>query len=148
MVTDVLLGRDCVIEVAAESTPGVEPTYPADYNAIDLARDVTMNREKTEIDVTNRESAASGYTAKSQGLKSFSVEFEAHKEADGATPSTGMAALRAAWADNSTIWVYITHGNDTTKAACKVGGGSMAQPLDDAVTESFTLTNIGAVTDA
>ena len=143
MATDVLLGRDCILEIAPDSggTAGA-------YAVIDLARDVTMNREKTEIDVTNRESAASGYTATSQGLKSFSVEFEAHKEATGETPSTGMTTLRDAWDSNDTIWVKVTHGNNTTTSACKVGGGSMSQPLDDAVTESFTYTNIGEVTDA
>lgn len=143
MATDVLLGKDCILEIA----PDVAGS-PGTYDAIDLARDVTMNREKTEIDITNRESAASGYRATSQGLKSFSVEFEAHKEASGETPSTGMTTLRNAWASNDTVHVKVTHGNTVTTCACKVGGGSMSQPLDDAVTESFTLTNIGAVTDA
>lgn len=141
MATDVLLGRDCILEVAPDAGGS-----PGTYEIIDLARDVTLNREKTEIDVTNRQSAASGYQATSQGLKSFSVEFEAHKEAAGETPSAGMDLLAQAWESNETVWVKVTSGNETITAACKVGGGNEEEPLDDAVTISYTLTNIGEVT--
>jgi hypothetical protein len=139
---DILLGKDCVLEIAPD-----DDGEPGAYAEIDLAKDVTMDRSKDEIDATNRNSAKSGYKAKVSGLKDFSIEFEAHKEAAGQVASTGMTTLRSAWASNATVWAKVTHGNNTTEAACKVGGGSMSQPLADAVTESFRLTNIGEVDD-
>lgn len=143
-----LLGRDTFLFV---NTGVLSADGTGTWVEVDLATDLTVDRSKTEIDVTNRESARSGYTATAQGLKALKVEFDSHKPAEGETANAGSALLAAAFLDNSVIEAVVADGDINTGTAvpaqffeANVGGGSEAQPLNDAVTVATSLTNLGA----
>jgi len=147
-MTTPLLGRDTYLYVNTGTEAG---DGTGTFTEIDLAKDLTVDRSKTEIDITNRESARSGYTATAQGLKSLKIDYDAHKPALGETANAGSAAIAAAFLDNSTVEIVVADGDINTGTSvpatffvANVGGGSESQPLNDAVTVATSLTNIGA----
>ena len=148
-MTVVALGRDQYLYVNTGTKDGTGEGGGEVWTEAGLAADVTYNREKTEIDVTNRESARTGYTATAQGLKSFSIEYDTHKPALGETPNPADALLRDAWLTNSVEEIIISEGPASgtsvpcTFAEVNVGGGSESQPLNEAVTSNVKLTNVG-----
>lgn len=149
-MTVVALGRDQYLYVNTGVKDGTGTNVDAVWTEVGLAADVTYNREKTEIDVTNRETARTGYTATAQGLKSFSIEYDTHKAALGETPNAADQLLTDAWLNNTVEEVIISDGPASgtavpcTFAEVNVGGGSESQPLNEAVTRNVTLTNVGA----
>ena len=149
-MTVVALGRDQYLYVNTGVKDGTGENVDAVWTEIGLAADVTFNREKTEIDVTNRESARTGYTATAQGLKSFSVEYDTHKPALGETPNAGDQLISDAWLNNTVEEIIVAEGPASgTSVPCvfaevNVGGGSESQPLNEAVTSNVSLTNVGA----
>ncbi len=149
-MTQVALGRDQYLYVNTGTKAG---DGTGTWTEVALATDVNFNREKGEIDVTNRESARSGYTAMAQGLKTFAIEYDTHKPKRNQTPNPGDALLDTAWEDNTDEEIIVANGPidagtdaPTTAyfAVINVGGGAEAQPLNDAVSKAVKLTNVGA----
>ena len=149
-MTQVALGRDQYLYVNTGVKAG---DGSGTWTEVGLSTDVNFNREKGEIDVTNRESARAGYTAMAQGLKAFAVEYDTHKAKRGQTPNPADALLDAAWEDNTDEEIIMANGPidagtdaPTTAyfAVINVGGGAEAQPLNEAVSKAVKLTNVGA----
>lgn len=121
------------------------------WTEIDLARDVTDNREKDEIDSTSRATARTGYKSVENGLKSFSIEFESLVPKPTETVNPAFAALKAAWAGNTTVEVLMVDGGtkatddlNATFAVCNVFGGSRGEPLNDVTTIKYSVKAVEA----
>ena len=119
-------------------------TIPAPtWTEVDLARDVTLNREKTEIDATSRATARGGWTATEDGLKSFTAEFESLY--DPGNPA--FDALEAAFDANTDVDVLVldgavsVDGSAGVRVTCGVFGGNRSEPLNDVVTVNYSLKN-------
>lgn len=123
------------------------------WTEIDLARDVTVNKEKDEIDATSRVTARTGWKAVENGLKQFSVEFESLVPAPDEDANTGFTALKTAFNDNTTVEVLLVEGPISTDSlaatfcVCNVFGGSEGEPLNEMKTISFNLKAIEAPID-
>jgi len=148
MATEVLMGKDTYLFVNTGTKAG---NGTGTWTEVDLAKDLTKDRTKAEIDVTNRESARAGYTAKAQGLKEFKVSFDSNKAALGVTPNAGSALVDAAFDSDASVEFVVAEGNINTGTAVPamfavgfVGGGNESQPLNEAVTVSYSLSNVGA----
>jgi len=120
------------------------------WTEIDMARDVTLNYEKDEINSNARATARLGWKSTIDGLKSMAAEFESLKPAPGETANAGFTALRKAYRKNLQIEVISCDApiNTTTPADAVYGvfgvfGGSEGQPLEDVVAISYTLKNAG-----
>ena len=151
MATEVLLGKNTYLYVNTGTKNGDGQGGSETWTEVDLAKDLTKDQTKAEIDITNRESARGGYTAKAQGLKEFKISFDANRAALGVTPNAGIALVEAAFYSDTTEEFVIADGNINTGTAvpgtfavCFVGGGNETQPLNEAVTISYDLTNVGA----
>ena len=129
------------------------PATPV-WTEIDLARDVTLNRAKDELDATARATARTGYKATENGLKEFSVEFESlvPKVSEGA--NAAFVTLETAWKDNTTVEILHTDGGvlstdglQAIKAVCNVFGGTRNEPNADVTSVDFSC-KLASETDA
>jgi len=102
-------------------------------------RDLTINGETGEIDVTTR--GNNGWKATIPGLKDGSIEFEMVWDSEDAN----FAAFQAAWINKTPIEVAAmsdaidTAGSTGLRATMAVTRFSQNEPLEDAVTASVTL---------
>lgn len=117
------------------------------WTEVDLTRDVSKNRDKSEVDATSRSTARNGWKATEDGLKSMGVEFESLKPAPDET-NAAFTALEEAFEDNGSVEALLAEGPidsgsavPAVKAVCGVFGGNESQPLEDMTTVSYTLKN-------
>jgi hypothetical protein len=115
------------------------------WTEIDLAKDVTVTKEKGEINATSRVTARQGWEATEEGLKKFSVDFDSLQPAPDEAVNPAYAALDAAFLANSTVDVCVADGAISGTAVpairvqCGVFGGTESEPLNDMVTVKFSL---------
>jgi len=134
------LGMDCKLYRCATLLDGDTNTPDlATWIELDNAKDVTVNLETGEADITTR--ANNGWRATAATLKDGSIEFEMlWKPADA-----GFAALQAAWAAGSEIAIAALDGADDADGSeglasnFTVTNFSRSEPLEEAVTVSVTL---------
>jgi len=109
------------------------------WSEVDAARDVTLNLEAGEADVTRRGSA--GWRETMAALKDASVEFELVYD----TTDSNCTAIREAFMDRSTIEAAVMDGDITTvgtqglRATMSVLNFSRNEPLEEALTVSVTI---------
>jgi hypothetical protein len=109
----------------------------ATWIEIENVRDVTLNLETGEADVTTR--ANSGWKQTLATLKDGSVEFEMVWD----TTDDDFAAVRDAWLNNDEIALAVMDGDIATMAQGLAGNFvitnfSRTEPLEDAVKVSVT----------
>jgi len=103
------------------------------------AKDVNLNLEKGEADVTTR--ANQGWRATVGTLKDGSVEFEMVWDTDDA----GFTAIQEAYFDGTPLEVAVmdgdiaTSGSQGLRATMAVTNFSRNEPLEEAITVSVTL---------
>jgi len=131
------LGKDCKIYI--DTTPLAGGPNGASWSEVDKARDVTLNLEAGEADVTARDN--SGWRASQQALKDASIELEMVWD-----PSDAQCeAIRDAFLNSSALAVAVMDGDVTTVgtegfvADCEVINFTRSEPLEEAVTHSVTL---------
>jgi len=103
------------------------------------AKDLTLNLEKGEADVTTR--ANDGWRATVGTLKDGSIEFEMVWD----TEDEGFAALQSAYFDDTTIELAVMDGDiqeagsQGLRASFVVTNFTRNEPLEEAMTVSVTL---------
>lgn len=109
------------------------------WNEISNVRDLTLNLETGEADVTTR--ANNGWRATAATLKDGSIEFEMLWESGDA----GFDALKNAWANGTEIALAAmdgavdTSGNEGLAGNFSVTNFSRNEPLEEGVTVSVTV---------
>ena len=109
------------------------------WTEIDNVKDVTLNLETGEADVTTR--ANNGWRATAATLKDGSVEFEMVWD----TADAGFTAVQEAYFDNTSIEFAIMDGDIATsgtqglRATMAVTNFSRNEPLEEAITVSVTI---------
>jgi len=103
------------------------------------AKDVTLNLEASEADVTTRGNA--GWRATTAALRDGSVDFEMIWD----TADTAFAAIQAAYFANSAVEVAVMDGDITTvgseglRASMSVTSFTRNEPLEEAVSVAVGL---------
>ena len=96
-------------------------------------KDVTLNLEKGEGDVTTR--AAAGWRNYIGTLKDASLEFEMNYD----TTDSDYSALLSAYLNNTALAFFVSDGSGNgLDADWVITGFNTSQPLDEAVTVSVT----------
>ncbi len=114
------------------------------WTEVDMAKDVTVNKEKGEINATSRVTARAGWEATKEGLKKFSIEFDSLKPSPDET-NAAFTALEAAFLANTTVDVCVADGAisgtsvPAVRVQCGVFGGTEGQPLNDMATVKYNL---------
>lgn len=113
-------------------------TYNAPtWTEIGNVRDVTLNLETSEADVTTR--ANNGWRATVATLKDASIEFEMVWDSDDAN----FTAMRQAFLGNTSIELAVLDDEVATgqglRATCMVTKFSRNEPLEEAITVSVTV---------
>ena len=112
------------------------------WNEIGNVKDVTLNLESAEADVTVR--ANNGWRATVPTLKDASVEFEMVWD----TADEDFQAIRDAYLNNTPLEVLAldgpvsgagSTGNQGLRAVCNVTGFSRSEPLEEALSVSVTV---------
>ena len=112
------------------------------WNEIGNVKDVTLNLESAEADVTVR--ANNGWRATVPTLKDASVEFEMVWD----TADEDFQAIRDAYLNNTTLEILAldgpvsgagSTGNQGLRAVCNVTGFSRSEPLEEALSVSVTV---------
>jgi len=109
------------------------------WTEIDNVKDVTLNLETGEADVTTR--ANNGWRATAATLKDGSVEFEMVWD----TADAGFTAIQEAYFDNTAIEFAVMDGDIATsgtqglRATMAVTNFSRNEPLEEAITVSVTI---------
>ncbi len=112
------------------------------WNEIGNVKDVTLNLESAEADVTVR--ANNGWRATVPTLKDASVEFEMVWDSE----DEDFEAIRDAYLDNTTLEILAldgpetgagSSGNQGLRAECNVTSFSRSEPLEEALSVSVTL---------
>ena len=109
------------------------------WSEVSNVRDVTLNLEKGEADVTTR--AANGWRATKGTLKEMSIEFEML----WLTGDAGFEAVKDAFLNNTTIEFLAldgsisTSGNQGPRAEMDVISFSRNEPLEEGITVSVSL---------
>ncbi len=115
-------------------------TYAAPvWTEIDTVKDVTLNLEAGEADVTTR--ANGGWRATVATLKDGSIEFEMVWD----TGDAGFTAIRDAYLNNTPIEMAVMDGDITAsgtyeglRASMAITNFSRNEPLEEAITVSVT----------
>jgi len=114
-------------------------TYAApDWNEMPNVKDLTLNLESGEADVTTR--GNNGWRATVATLKDGSIEFEMVWD----TADAGFTAIKTAWFDNTPIEFAIMDGPVTEagsqglRASFSVTKFSRNEPLEEALSVSVT----------
>ena len=109
------------------------------WNEVENVRDVTLNLEAGEADVTTRGNA--GWRATVATLKDASVEFDMVWD----TADDDFAAFRDAFLNHTAVEVAVMDGDVAAagsqglRATCAVTNFSRNEPLEEAVTVSVTI---------
>lgn len=133
MATDVIAGFDCVIEVNATGVTG------GTWVPLLLARDVTVNLSRAEIDVSSRGGA--GWRERIGGLKDLSIEFDMLD----ATADPGYVIVRVAFLTGANIGVRAINGavfgsgGEGPLSLMQIYNFTRGEPLEDALTFNVTL---------
>jgi len=125
-------------------TTGTRATWPASGSAPDLSeitnvKDLTLNFEKGEADLTTR--GNNGWVATAGTLKNASVDFDMVWDNDDAA----FNAIQEAYFNNTSIAFAVFSGASDVVgvkglwADCEVMNFSVNEPLTDALTVSVTL---------
>ena len=132
-----VLGMDC--KLYFDSTPLADAPSTGTWVELANAKDVTINLETGEADITTR--ANNGWRATAATLKDGSVEFEMlWKPGD-----TGFDAIKTAWSNAAEIAIAAMDGDITVSGNQGLAGNftvtnfSRSEPLEDAVSVSVTL---------
>ncbi|MFO7958997.1 MAG: phage tail tube protein [Candidatus Brocadiia bacterium] len=134
------LGKDCKFYYSSTLLDGATNT-PAtvSWNEVGNVRDLTLNLETGEADVTTR--ANNGWRATAATLKDGSLEFEMLWD----TGDAAFAALKDAWAGGGEIALAAmdgdiqTSGNEGLAGNFSVTNFSRNEPLEEGVTVSVTV---------
>lgn len=104
-------------------------------NEITNVKDLTVNLETGEADVTTRANA--GWRATVPTLKSGTIEFEMVWD----TEDAAFAAMMDAWLNNTAIAILALDAESGTglDADCSVTNFTCNQPLEEAITASVTV---------
>jgi len=131
------LGMDCKLYFKTALLTG--PPDGTGWTEIDNAKDVNLQQENGEADVTTR--ANNGWRATAATLKEATIEFEMlWKPSDAA-----FAAILAAWLAAGEIAIAAMDGaideagNQGLASNCSVTSFTRNEPLEEAVTVSVTL---------
>ena len=115
-------------------------TYEAPtWSEVSCVKDVTLNLEKGEADVTTR--ANQGWKASKAALKDASIEFDIMWD----TSDVGFVALKDAFMNNTTLEMAVmdgsiaTVGSEGLRATVEVMKFPRNEPLEEAVTVSVAL---------
>ncbi|HET6441925.1 MAG TPA: phage tail tube protein [Phycisphaerae bacterium] len=109
------------------------------WEEIANAKDVTLNLDKSEADLTTRKNA--GWRATVGALKEASVEFEMVWD----TEDEGFTAIQEAWFDGTPIEVAVMDGpiddpeSQGLRATMAVMTFTRNEPLEEAITVNVTL---------
>jgi len=110
-----------------------------DWKELKNAKDVTLNLEKGEADVTTRGNA--GWKATVGTLKEGSIEFEMVWD----TEDAGFTALQNAWFGDTPVEMAVmdgpiaTSGSQGLRATMSVISFSRKEPLEEAMSVSVTI---------
>ena len=110
-----------------------------DWKELKNVKDVTLNMEKGEADVTTRGNA--GWRATVGTLKEGSLEFEMVWD----TEDEGFAALQAAWFGDTPVEMAVmdgpvaTSGSQGLRATMSVISFSRKEPLEEAMSVSVSV---------
>lgn len=110
-----------------------------DWVELTNVKDLTLNLEKGEADVTTR--ANGGWRALAGTLKDGSIEFEMVWD----TQDAGFSAIKEAWFNDTPIEFAVMDGDVTAsgsqglRATMEVFNFSRNEPLEEAVTVSVTI---------
>ena len=110
-----------------------------DWKELKNAKDVTLNLEKGEADVTTRGNA--GWKATVGTLKEGSIEFEMVWD----TEDAGFTALQNAWFGDTPVEMAVmdgpiaTSGSQGLRATMSVISFSRKEPLEEAMTASISI---------
>lgn len=127
-------------------TSGTRAAWPGTGAAPNLTeitnvKDVEMDLDKKEVDVTTRGSAAAGFSMAKGTLKTGGIDFEMLWDpADG-----GFTAIQAAWAANTTIALAALDQDKATTGAqglwadFDVIGFKKSEPLEDVQSVKVTV---------
>jgi predicted secreted protein len=124
------------------ATLGLNCTLTVDGTVVKGAKDVTVNLEGSEVDVTPR-----GATWKQTqlALKEATIEAEIHAIDDADTVSA-IGSILSAYSGGSTISVSAAAGGHTVSGEFYVTKVSRKEPLEDVVSYSVTFKSAGAIT--
>jgi len=134
------LGKDCKFYYSDSLLTGEAGGEPGDltWNEIDNVRDLTLNLETGEADVTTRGNA--GWRATATTLKDGSIEFEMVWE----TGDAAFDAIKDAWLNDSEIALAAMDGDIATTGSeglvsnFVITNFSRSEPLEEGVTVSVT----------
>jgi len=131
------LGMDCKLYYKA--TPLTGPPDGTGWTELDNAKDVNLQQENGEADITTR--ANGGWRATAATLKEATIEFEMlWKPSDAA-----FTAILNAWLNAAEIAIAALDGaideagNQGLVSNCTVTSFTRNEPLEEAVTVSVTL---------
>ena len=137
-----VLGMNCKLyygdSVLTETDP-LNVTDNVTWAELTNAKDVNLNLEKGEADITTR--ANNGWRATAGTLKDGGIEFEAIWKPGDA----GFTALQTAWANGTEISMmaldgaYGTAGSQGLAGNFTVTNFSRSEPLEEAATVSVTI---------
>jgi len=132
-----VLGLDCKLYYNAAGNE--TPIVPGNWTELTNCKDVTLNLESSEADVTTR--ANSGWRATAAALKDGSIEFEMVWD----TADAGFTAIQTAFNGKTNIGILALDGSASASgsqglaAEMVVTSFSRNEPLEEAVTVSVTL---------
>ena len=121
-----------------DATPLADGPSGATWTELTLAKDVTLNLDAGESDVTTRGNA--GWRATRAALRAGSIEFELAWDAS----DTGLEAIRDAYLGGNEIALAAMDGNVATVGSEGLAGNfvitafNRGEPLEDAITVSVT----------
>ncbi len=131
------LGMEC--KLYYNSTPLAGPPNGGGWTEMPNTKDVTLNLETGEADITTR--ANNGWRATAATLKDGSIEFEMLWDTDDA----GFTAIQAAWQNAAEIALAAMDGDIATAGSQGLASNftvtnfSRSEPLEEAVTVSVTI---------
>ena len=137
-----VLGMNCKLYYGDKAMASTDPEDVGEgvvWTELDNAKDVSLNLETGEADVTTR--ANNGWRATAATLKDGGIEFEAVWKPGDA----GFDALLTAWTNSAEISLMALDGSKDTVGSRGLVGNftvtnfSRSEPLEEAVTVSVTI---------
>lgn len=136
-----VLGMNAKLYRSADALTGTTPNIPADATWIEMdnVRDLTLNLETGESDITTR--GNNGWRATAATLKDGSIEFEMVWDSGDAD----FTAIKDAWSGSSEIAMMALDGGESTSGSQGLASNftvtnfTRNEPLEEAITVSVTL---------